>query len=140
MTWNKLLSMVVRVSPFFHCFFWFKYIVCVFVFVLFYFCIFCIVKSFEEALSVMYNVQVYKTNWTLSLPIHVNGLLLIHEVNERAQKTQCFTLPCHSTQGRFDFTNIIFEIKHLCRGSNPRFSDRRQCWLTPRPGRHCQTS
>ena len=50
---------------------------------------------------------------TLSLPIHVNGLLLILEINEIARETQCFTLPCHSTQGRFDFTNIIIE-KEIC--------------------------
>jgi len=40
-------------------------------------------------------------------------LLLIHEINEIARATQCFTLPCHSTQGRFDFTNIIIE-KEIC--------------------------
>ena len=65
----------------------------------------------------MSNVQIYKTDWTLSLPIHVNGLLfkLVHEINEIqiARETKCFTLPCHSTQGRLDFTNIIIE-KEIC--------------------------
>jgi len=30
---------------------------------------------------------------TFSLPIHVNCLLLINEINEIARETQCFTLP-----------------------------------------------
>jgi len=46
---------------------------------------------------------------TLSLPIHVNCLFLIYEINEIARETQCFTLPCHSTKCRLDFTNIIIE-------------------------------
>jgi len=98
------------------------------------------VKSFEEALSVMSYVQIYKTDWTLSLPIQVNGLLLIHEIKEMARETQCFTLPCHSTQGRHDFTNIIIE-KEICWGSTQRISDRKQCSLTrvtPRPSHHCR--
>jgi len=152
MIWNKLLSMVVRVSHFSIIFFLFKYY-------LFIFCVFFVyflsflkcsdtlytisfafdVKSFEEALSVVSNVQTYKTDWTLSLPIHVNGVLLINEINEIAQKTQCFTLPCHSIQCRFDFTNIIIK-KEICCGSNPRLSDSKQCSLTPRPSRYCPTS
>jgi len=34
-------------------------------------------------------------------------------INEIARETQCFSLPCHSTQGRFDFTNIIIENKSV---------------------------
>ena len=34
---------------------------------------------------------------------------MISLINEIAQETQCFTLPSHSTHGRFDFTNIIIE-------------------------------
>jgi len=94
------------------------------------------VKSFEESLSVMSNVELYNTDWTLSLPIHVNGLLLIHKINEIARETQCFTLPCNSTQSRFDFTNIIIE-EEICWGSNHGLSDRKQCFLTTRPNRHC---
>jgi len=117
-TWNKLLSMVVRVS---HFSFSLVQIFCV-----------CV-------LPVMSNVQIYKTDWTLSLLIHVNGLLLIPEINEIAPKTQCLTLLCHLTQGWFDFTNIIIE-KEIRWGSNPRLSDRKQCPLTPWPSRHCPTS
>jgi len=132
MTWNKLLSTAVRVHIF--PFFLFKYIV---LFVLFF--IFYIVKSVEEALSVMFNAQIYNTDWTLSLPLHVNGSLLIHEINEIAQETKCFTWPCHSTKCRFDFTNIIIE-KEICWGSNSRLLDRKQCSLTLRPSRHCPIS
>jgi len=86
---------------------------------------------------------IYKKNQSLfesdAAESLVNGLLLIYEINEIARETQCFTFPCHSIQGRFDFTNIIFE-KEICRGWNPRLSDLKQCSLTPRPSRHCPTT
>jgi len=99
MTWNKLLSMVVRVLHF--SIFLFLVQIYISFFWCFLFLFFCIFFNYS---LILFNNTAELKQWTQK-----------KEINEIARETQCFTLYCHSTQCLFDFTNIIIEKRNLLR-------------------------